>query len=62
MVHRKEILRHTHIQCLTKPSRAGDQSNTVLLIPPFPDKISLVDIKTVILSNGYKILISDGNY
>ena len=62
MIYGKEIFDHTHIQGLAESSWACDQSNTVLIVPPFPDKIRLIDIKTVILSDGYKILISNGNY
>ncbi len=62
MIYGKEIFDHTHIQGLAESSWACDQSNTVLIVPPLPDKIRLIDIKTVILSDGYKILISNGNY
>ena len=55
MIYGKEIFDHTHIQGLAESSWACDQSNTVLIVPPFPDKIRLIDIKTVILSDGYKI-------
>ena len=62
MIYGKEIFDHTHIQGLAESPWACDQGNAVLIVPPFPDKICLIDIKTVILSDGYKILISNGNY
>lgn len=55
----KNFLQHTHIQSLTKSSRARDQGHTVPSLPPFPDKTGLINVKILPCPYHFKVLISD---
>ena len=53
------MLQHAHVQSLSKASGAGDQRDHILVLPPLPDEVCLVDIETICLNQLFKILMSD---
>ncbi len=57
----RKTLCQIHIQCLSKSARTCDQDYFICVIPPFPDKICLVNIKYMLGSYFLKILIPESS-
>ena len=56
---RKKLLQHTHVQRLPETPWARDQRHIIPAFPPLPYKIRLINIKTTVFPDFFKILIAN---
>ena len=59
---RKEAVQHGHVQRLAEASGAGDQGDSVPVLPPFTDEIRLVHVKISVYPKTLEILYSYADY
>ena len=61
-IHSKKASNGAHVQCFSKPARTRNQSNLIGILPPFPDKLCLVNIKEMTSPYFFKVLIAKSRF